>query len=82
MALGRMAAGEKYKGFDEIMELLRVLSKQIPHFAYLIVGDGDDRLRLDAKAQTLGARDGVVFTGFIPSGLNYKSYQNRFSASF
>jgi glycosyltransferase involved in cell wall biosynthesis len=66
MTLGRLAAEEQYKGFDEIMELLPLLSKRIPHITYLIVGDGDDRPRLEAKAQALGVEDRVVFTGFIP----------------
>jgi phosphatidyl-myo-inositol dimannoside synthase len=65
MTLGRLAPEEQYKGFDEIMELLPVLSKQIPQIAYLIVGDGEDRPRLEAKAQALGVEDRVVFTGFI-----------------
>jgi glycosyltransferase involved in cell wall biosynthesis len=65
MTLGRLAPEEQYKGFDEIMELLPVLSEQIPHIVYLIVGDGKDRARLEAKAQALGVGDRVVFTGFI-----------------
>jgi phosphatidylinositol alpha-1,6-mannosyltransferase len=66
MTLGRLAAKERYKGFDEVMELLPALSEQVPNIAYLIVGDGDDRPRLAAKAQSLGVRDRVIFTGFIP----------------
>ena len=65
MTLGRLAAEEKYKGFDEIMDLLPALIKQIPQIAYVIVGDGDDRPRLEAKAKSLGVGDRVVFTGFI-----------------
>jgi glycosyltransferase involved in cell wall biosynthesis len=66
MTLGRLAAEEKYKGFDEVMNLLPAMAKQIPDIAYLIVGDGDDRLRLEGKAGSLGVGDRVVFTGFIP----------------
>jgi phosphatidyl-myo-inositol dimannoside synthase len=65
MTLGRLAAAEKYKGFDEVMELLPALLKDIPNIAYMIVGDGDDRPRLEAKAESLGVGDRVVFTGFI-----------------
>jgi glycosyltransferase involved in cell wall biosynthesis len=65
MTLGRLSAEEKYKGFDEIMELLPELAKQIPNIVYLIVGDGDDRPRLEAKAKSLGVGERVVFTGFI-----------------
>jgi len=66
MTLGRLASEEKYKGFDEIMEALPALSRQIPGLVHLIVGDGDDRPRLQAKAQSLEVADRVIFTGFIP----------------
>jgi phosphatidyl-myo-inositol dimannoside synthase len=75
MTLGRLAPEEQYKGFDEIMELLPVLSKQIPQIAYLIVGDGEDRPRLEAKAQALGVGDRVVFTGFIPEAEKADHYR-------
>jgi phosphatidylinositol alpha-1,6-mannosyltransferase len=66
MTLGRLSSEEKYKSFDEIMELLPELSKNIPDIAYLVVGDGDDRPRLEAKARALGVEDRVVITGFVP----------------
>lgn len=61
MTLGRLVGTECYKGFDEVIEQLPALVTRIPNIAYLIVGDGDDRTRLEAKAQTLGVRDRVVF---------------------
>ncbi len=75
MTLGRLAPEEQYKGFDEVMELLPVLSKQIPHIAYLIVGDGEDRPRLEAKAQALGVAEQVVFAGFIPEAEKADHYR-------
>jgi phosphatidylinositol alpha-1,6-mannosyltransferase len=65
LTLGRLSAVEQGKGFDEIMELLPALSQQIPEIAYLIVGDGDYRPRLEEKARYLGVEDRVVFAGFI-----------------
>jgi phosphatidylinositol alpha-1,6-mannosyltransferase len=75
MTLGRLSPEERYKGFDEIMEVLPLLSKHIHHIAYLIVGDGEDRPRLEAKAQTLGVRDRVVFAGFIPEAEKADHYR-------
>jgi phosphatidylinositol alpha-1,6-mannosyltransferase len=75
MTLGRLSAEEKYKGFDEVMELLPELAKQIPDIAYLIVGDGDDRPRLEAKAKALGIKGRVVFTGFIPESEKADHYR-------
>jgi asparagine synthase (glutamine-hydrolysing) len=51
MTLGRLASAERYKGFDEIIELLPRLAKEFPGITYLICGDGPDRSRLVAKAR-------------------------------
>ena len=54
LTLGRLSAIEHGKGFDEVIELLPALSKQIPEIAYLIVGDGDDRRRLKIRPGPYG----------------------------
>ncbi len=66
MTLGRMAALERSKGFDEVIELLPRLRTILPDLVYIAAGDGDDRPRLEAKAKVLGVRDMVVFTGHVP----------------
>jgi glycosyltransferase involved in cell wall biosynthesis len=65
MTLGRLAANERYKGFDEILDLLPDLILEIPNLIYLIVGDGTDRQRLEQKATLLNVKEHVVFAGFI-----------------
>ena len=75
MTLGRLASGERYKGFDEIIEALPALAVSIPDIAYLICGDGQDRGRLEAKAGSLGVRDRVVFSGFVPEGKKADYYR-------
>ncbi|HXG61674.1 MAG TPA: asparagine synthase (glutamine-hydrolyzing) [Planctomycetota bacterium] len=65
LTVGRLAGYERYKGFDETLEVLPDLIKDIPDIAYVIVGDGDDRPRLERKAMTLGVGDRVVFTGYV-----------------
>jgi phosphatidyl-myo-inositol dimannoside synthase len=75
MTLSRLWATDNYKGIDEVMELLPALSEQIPGLAYLIVGDGDDRGRLEAKGRSLGISDRVVFAGFIPEGEKADHYR-------
>jgi glycosyltransferase involved in cell wall biosynthesis len=62
MTLGRLAGRERYKGFDEIIDLLPDLH---PEIVYMIVGDGDDRQRLESKARELGVSERVVFTGYV-----------------
>jgi len=53
------------KGFDEVLEILPELRKQVPDVIYLIVGDGDDKARLEKKAEELGVADIVKFSGYI-----------------
>jgi asparagine synthase (glutamine-hydrolysing) len=65
LTLGRLASEEHYKGFDEVLEILPRLVREIPGLVYLICGDGSDRGRLERKAVTLGFRDRVVFAGRI-----------------
>jgi phosphatidylinositol alpha-1,6-mannosyltransferase len=65
LTLGRLAANERAKGFDQIIEAMPALLKDCPDAVYMIVGDGDDRARLETKARDLGVADHVVFTGYI-----------------
>lgn len=65
MTLARLAGYERYKGIDEILEVMPSLLADDPSFTYLILGDGDDQARLQAKAAALGIADNVVFAGFV-----------------
>jgi glycosyltransferase involved in cell wall biosynthesis len=66
LTLGRLSSEEQYKGHDEVLEVLPALAEDVPDVAYLICGDGDDRPRLEAKAERLGIADRVVFAGYVP----------------
>ena len=66
LTLGRMASEERYKGFDEVIDLMPSLVQQFPDLKYMIVGDGDDRPRLEAKAASCGVAQQVIFAGQIP----------------
>jgi glycosyltransferase involved in cell wall biosynthesis len=65
MTLGRLVSAERYKGFDEVLEVMPKLICALPNLAYLIVGDGSDKARLEQKARELGLADRVVLTGNI-----------------
>jgi asparagine synthase (glutamine-hydrolysing) len=65
LTVGRLAEKERYKGFDEVLELLPTLARDVPQISYLIVGDGPDRRRLERKAHQLGIADRVVFAGLV-----------------
>jgi phosphatidyl-myo-inositol dimannoside synthase len=65
LTVGRMDAAEQAKGFDEILEVLPSLRKEMPDIAYLAVGDGSDRERLREKASRLGLEGNVFFPGYV-----------------
>lgn len=68
MTAGRIES-DKYepnKGFDEVLETLPDIAKDIPNVLYLIMGDGEGIPKLRDKARALGVADRVVFTGYVP----------------
>lgn len=65
LTVGRLAGYDRYKGFDEVLEVMPRLVHEEPRIVYVIAGDGTDRGRLQAKAQALGVADHTVFTGFV-----------------
>jgi glycosyltransferase involved in cell wall biosynthesis len=65
LTFGRMAGDERYKGFDEIIDLMPRLLARAPDLAYVAAGEGSDRARLEAKAKALGVNAHVVFPGHI-----------------
>ena len=65
LTLCRLNSKERYKGVDEVLEQLPVLVSEIPNLVYLVAGDGDDRERLERKADALGLESVVRFLGFV-----------------
>ena len=74
MTMGRLASQERYKGFDEVIEIMPELLKRFPTVKYLIVGDGPDRPRLESKVAGLGLSNKVIFTGYIPESEKVAHY--------
>ena len=66
LTLGRLSASEQYKGVDQVVDVLPELAREIPSISYLVVGDGTDRARLEARAHDAGLSDRVTFAGWIP----------------
>ena len=66
MTLARLSPSERYKGVDEVIEVLPRLAARVPDVAYLVCGGGPDRERLEAKAAETGVGDRVVFAGYVP----------------
>ncbi|MDP1967472.1 MAG: glycosyltransferase family 4 protein [Reyranella sp.] len=67
LTVGRLASGERYKGHEQIFAALPALRAIFPELVHLVVGEGDDRARLEARAAELAPAPGVVrFLGFVP----------------
>ena len=61
MTVSRLASSERYKGHDRVIRILPRVLAQHPDTIYLIVGDGDDRPRLEAlAAEVRGGGKGSV----------------------
>jgi glycosyltransferase involved in cell wall biosynthesis len=60
--LGRL---KKYKGIDLVIRALPEVARSVPGVVYKIVGEGDDRPRLEALTAELGMTRHVEFTGFV-----------------
>jgi glycosyltransferase involved in cell wall biosynthesis len=67
MTVSRLANSEQYKGHDHVIRTLPRLLAQHPDTIYLIVGDGDDRPRLESLAVECGVLKNVQFAGLVPS---------------
>jgi phosphatidylinositol alpha-1,6-mannosyltransferase len=65
LIVGRMSSSERYKGHDQLLEIWPQVVRECPSAKLLIAGDGDDRPRLEAKADNLGLQDRVQFLGRV-----------------
>ena len=68
LTVGRMAASERYKGHDAILDAWPEVVRRVPDALYLIVGDGDDRRRLEMRAREMGITSSVRFAGSVSPG--------------
>jgi phosphatidyl-myo-inositol dimannoside synthase len=65
VTVARLEATERYKGIDDIIDVLPQLLRERPTLRYMIVGDGTDRERLQEKVALSGLQQHVLFTGFV-----------------
>jgi glycosyltransferase involved in cell wall biosynthesis len=70
---------KKYKCIDHLLRAFQILRKDFPEARLKIVGDGDDRVRLERITQELGLRDNVEFTGHVSMGKKVRFVVNTSS---
>lgn len=65
LTVSRIDKGDRYKGHDTVIAALAQLAPRVPDLDYVIVGDGDDRGRLEQLARQLGVDRRVHFAGRV-----------------
>lgn len=61
LTVGRWSSAERYKGLDELIEVMAAVRAEIPEAHLVALGNGDDRPRLEKKASALAPADAVQF---------------------
>ncbi len=75
LIVGRMAGDERYKGHDRLLDIWRDVAAAVPGAVLRIVGDGDDRARLEQKAASLNLGDRVMFLGRLDEDALLREYE-------
>lgn len=63
LMIGRMAQSERYKGQEEMIRIWPAVQRQRPGLRLILIGDGDDRPRLESLARAQAAD--IAFLGRV-----------------
>jgi glycosyltransferase involved in cell wall biosynthesis len=66
LTVARLDSSEQYKGYDQILRALPEIRTHIPDVHYLLIGKGNDRMRIEQSISDLQLQDCVTLAGFIP----------------
>jgi glycosyltransferase involved in cell wall biosynthesis len=75
LSVGRLSLADRYKKIDLAIQAMPEVLKSAPDAFYVIVGEGEDRARLQNQVKTAGLCDKVKFTGSVPSEILPSYYQ-------
>jgi glycosyltransferase involved in cell wall biosynthesis len=65
LIVGRLSSMERYKGHDALIEVWPRVLRSAPAAKLLVVGDGDDRQRLESAVDVAGLSASISFTGRV-----------------
>jgi glycosyltransferase involved in cell wall biosynthesis len=65
LTVARLEKNEQYKGYDKIIKAIPKIIKKFNNIRYLIVGDGNDRERIEILINKLKINKHVKLCGFI-----------------
>jgi PEP-CTERM/exosortase A-associated glycosyltransferase len=63
---GYVSSIRELEGIDYLIRAMPEILKAVPSSVCLIVGDGEDKPRLESLVRELGLQDKVIFTGTVP----------------
>lgn len=66
LTVARLAGRDRYKGYDLVLSALPGIRAEIPDVHYVLVGEGDDRARIERRVRELGIERHVTLAGFVP----------------
>jgi phosphatidylinositol alpha-1,6-mannosyltransferase len=70
LTVGRMDSRERYKGYDRVIAAIPELIAEGHDVHYVVIGDGDDRARLEMLAREAEVTERVHFLGAVgPQGI-------------
>ena len=78
LAVGRLT---RQKDFGTLLRAFSMLRKQVPLVKLLILGEGEERARLEQLSEELGLQDSVQFPGFISNPFPYMANSSVFVLS-
>jgi glycosyltransferase involved in cell wall biosynthesis len=65
LTVGRLGKGEQYKGVDDTIRAISIAADRGLDVHYTVIGDGDDRPRLERLAKSEGVYELVDFRGHV-----------------
>lgn len=75
LTVGRIESRERYKGHDRVIDAIPKLVAQGHDVFYVIIGEGDDRARLEGLARSAGLAERVRFLGAVSQRYLAEAYR-------
>lgn len=75
LTVGRLDSRESWKGIDQVLGCMTALIREIPDIVYVVVGQGCDRPRIEARIRAEGLGDRVILTGWVNEEEKVKLYR-------
>lgn len=67
LTVARLETIEQYKGYDNVLLAITEIIEGFPKARYVIVGDGPDRVRVEALIRRLHLSAVVIMAGYVPN---------------